>query len=198
MNKLIGITGRTGLNGIAGCGKDTAAKIISEFLGYKIYGFADPLYDMIQAGFGIDGHSEEWQDRVMKNATIPWLSSQERDISLRYLLETLGTAWGRHRISNDIWIKVANKFINDNIEGVIIHDVRFSDEFVWIKEKGGVIIHIIRPNYFGNDATINHPSNIPLPILEDDKVIVNDGSLSDFKKKIKILLEEMNYEFKSN
>ena len=47
---LIGITGRTGNDGIAGCGKDTVAEMISKQTSIPIYGFADPIYDMVKSG----------------------------------------------------------------------------------------------------------------------------------------------------
>ena len=49
---LIGLTGRTGSNEIAGCGKDTVASIICRHLSIQSYGFADPIYDMVKAGEG--------------------------------------------------------------------------------------------------------------------------------------------------
>jgi dephospho-CoA kinase len=50
MKYLIGLTGRTGSNEIARCGKDTVAEMINEFLPLPIYGFSDPIYEMVKTG----------------------------------------------------------------------------------------------------------------------------------------------------
>ena len=177
MKRLIGLTGRTGSNTIAGCGKDTVAEMIAWQTGYSIYGFADPIYAMVKAGFGIDGKSETFQDRVAKASPIPWLSTTKKPISLRRLLETLGTEWGRTHIQEDLWTRVASQFVKDCPTGVIIKDVRFENEVEWLDAEGGTLVHIIRPRYHAPDATVGHPSNIPLPIRSQDKVILNDCDL---------------------
>lgn len=180
---LIGLTGRTGSNEIAGCGKDTVADIICKYLSIKSYGFADPIYDMVKAGFGIDGKSKEWQDRAKKSAPIEWLSA-EKDTSLRCLLETLGTEWGRNMICSDLWTRIAEKRYYESEAGLIIRDVRFENEVDWLDRLGGVLVHIIRPNHFNVEANPNHPSNIPLGIRNCDKVIMNDGSLEELRDRV--------------
>ena len=173
---LIGLTGRTGSNEIAGCGKDTVADIMSRYLSISSYGFADPIYDMVKAGFGIDGRSEEWQDREKKSSAIPWLS-ENRPVSLRYLLETLGTEWGRQLVCSDLWALIAEKRYHESEAGMIVRDVRFPNEVEWLDRLGGTLIHIIRPNHFNPEANPNHPSNQPLPIRSFDKTIMNDSGL---------------------
>ena len=178
-----------GSNTIAGCGKDTVATLIASQTGFAIYGFADPIYAMVKTGFGIDGKSEEFQDRVAKASPIPWLSSEDKPISLRYLLETLGTEWGRNYIHEDLWTRLASKFVRECLTGVIIRDVRFENEVEWLDSEGGILVHIIRPDYHAPDATVGHLSNIPLAIRPRDHVIMNDCSLT--------LLEERVYSFVS-
>lgn len=181
---LIGVTGRTGRGDIAGCGKDTVAEMIRSEIGGVIYGFADPLYNMIQAGFGIDGKSAEWQDRAKKSAAIDWLSSNNKNISLRFLLETLGTEWGRHFVAEDIWTRLAKRALDHFSEGLIIRDLRFENEVEWIKREGGLIVYVIRPDYDDRSATENHQSNTPLSDSCADFIIINNSTLDDLKQKI--------------
>lgn len=150
--------------------------IICRRLSIQSYGFADPIYDMVKAGFGIDGKSKEWQDRGKKSAPIDWLSA-ERDISLRYLLETLGTEWGREMICSDLWARIAEKRYRESEAGLVIRDVRFPNEVDWLDRLGGTLVHIIRSNHFNPEANPDHPSNQPLSIREYDKVIMNDSGL---------------------
>lgn len=189
MKRLIGLTGRTGTNTIAGCGKDTVAAMIALRTGYAIYGFADPLYQMVKAGFGIDGKSDEFQDRLAKAGPIPWLSTEDHPVSLRYLLETLGTEWGRTLIQSDVWLRLASKFVRECSTGVIIKDVRFPNEMEWLESEGGILIHIIRPNYFAPDATEGHPSNVPLPIRNHHKVIMNDFDIDTLRSRVETMCD---------
>lgn len=187
---LIGLTGRTGSNEIAGCGKDTVADIISRYFNISRYGFADPIYEMVKAGFGIDGRSKEWQDREKKSSTIPWLS-ENRPVSLRYLLETLGTEWGREMVCKDLWTRIAEKRYNESEAGMIIRDVRFPNEVDWLDRLGGTLIHILRPNHFNPEANPNHPSNRPLSIRSFDKVINNDSGLDALRVRTLDCLKEI-------
>lgn len=180
---LIGLTGRTGSNEIAGCGKDTVADMISSYLSIPSYGFADPLYEMVKAGFGIDGRSKEWQSRDKKSAPIDWLSV-DKPVSLRSLLETLGTEWGREMVCSDLWARIAEKRYNESEAGLIIRDVRFPNEVDWLDRLGGTLIHIIRPNHFNPEANPDHPSNQPLSIRDFDKVVNNDSGLDVLRVRV--------------
>lgn len=180
---IIGLTGITGANSIAGCGKDTVAEMIRDFTGFEIYGLADPIYAMVKAGFGIDGKDIDHNSREAKNATIPWLS-ENRPVSLRSLLETLGTEWGREMICNDIWLKVAEQFIARAGKGVIIKDIRFPNESDWLNHIGGRLIYIVRPDYFGADATASHASNKPLTGVKIDIPLINDCSLNQLRSRV--------------
>lgn len=138
---------------------------------------------MVKAGFGIDGKNEYWSDRDQKTAAIPWLSL-DRPVSLRTLLETLGTEWGRELVCSDLWVLIAGKRFVESSSGMIVKDVRFRNEQDWLKMMGGTLVHVLRPNYRRMEATGNHPSNIPLSIREGDKVIVNDGTLEDLNMRV--------------
>ena len=188
---LIGLTGRTGSNEIAGCGKDTVAKIICKYLSIKSYGFSDPLYEMIKAGFGIDGKTDEWQDRTRKSSPIDWLSSGDKEVSLRYLLETLGTEWGREMICQDLWTRIAKQKFLESESGLVIRDVRFPNEVDWLDSLGGVLVYIERPNHFNPEANPDHPSNKPLSKRWFDKVIMNDCDLNTLKSRVIQCLREL-------
>lgn len=188
---LIGLTGRTGSNEIAGCGKDTVADMISGCLSIESYGFADPIYDMVKAGFGINGRSKEWQSRDKKSAPIDWLSSDTKSVSLRYLLETLGTEWGRELICQDLWTRIAEKRYLESEAGMIVRDVRFPNEVDWLDRLGGTLIHVIRPNHFNPEANPEHPSNQPLSIRSFDKTIINDCGLDVLKVRVINCLQEI-------
>lgn len=145
-------------------------------MAYQYTGLPIQFTIWLKRGFGIDGKDEFWSTREQKSAAIPWLSI-DRKISLRYLLETIGTEWGRNLICQNLWPTIAAKRFDESLNGFIVKDVRFENERIWLKEMGGTLIHVLRPNYFNSDATVGHPSNVPLEIREGEKVIINDDTL---------------------
>jgi dephospho-CoA kinase len=83
---LIGITGR------ARCGKDTAADYLSANIGFKKYSFAKPIKDAVKDMFGL---TEDHVNGYLKEVVLPDICH-----SPRFLMQTLGTEWGR-KIVND-------------------------------------------------------------------------------------------------
>ena len=67
---------------------------------------------------------------------------------------------------------------------VAITDVRIPDEAIAIKEAGGIIVKINRPDV----PILEHPSEHALDDWDDwDLVIDNDGTLEEFRQKCKAL-----------
>lgn len=186
---IIGLAGRTA-SGAAGAGKTTVANMLTNYIDADIYSFALPLYAMIKAGFGIDGKSNYWQER--KKEQIPWLPD---GVSLRTLYETLGTEWGRQCVCEDVWIRLANEFVKKSErKNVIIDDVRFENEAAWIRSTGGKIVHVLRPDYHKEDATLGHQSNKFLAIHTGDLSLSNIGNLAALNGQVKILAKELFHE----
>ena len=101
-----------------------------------------------------------------------WLQMQHPTLSPRVMLQTLGTEWGREAVSQDIWINLlltqAKTVLHEDgstgywdydpllgptpssssklVRGVVISDVRFSNEFTAIREAGGSVIRVVRPD----------------------------------------------------
>ena len=107
--------------------------------------------------------------------------------SIRYMLQTLGTEWGRNLIHPDIWILEAERRLKqmsnaNDTDGVIITDCRFPNEADKIHEMGGKVIRIVRPNN-PLTATVNsvgvgaaHLSEQGLSSDKIDYTIINDNS----------------------
>ena len=63
----------------------------------------------------------------------------------RYLMQTLGTEWGRDLITPEIWINLWEKEyknLSNHLYDVIVDDVRFPNEVERIHKLGGIIIHL--------------------------------------------------------
>ena len=166
---LIGITGP------ARSGKTTAAAHLANEHGFECYAFADPLRDGIMAIFNL---SPEDLEGEKKELPIGWLGR-----SPRQLMQLLGTEWGRHMISADLWINLAEQNLDclsavfDTVPGFVISDVRFENEADFIRKRGGTIIHLSRADavavnpHISEDGVSRHP---------DDLTLTNDGDLREF------------------
>lgn len=178
LNKLIGICGK------AGSGKDTLAEGLAKIDVYFIYHFADPIKNALNAMFGWG--PVHWTDREWKEKPIDWLG-----VSPRVLAQTLGTEWGRDKIDRDLWLKIAqekwrkasgtavvNTKSNGQIAamGMIIPDVRFENEAQWIRDAGGIVIEVVRPDL--NEEVAAHSSEAGIPDTLIDLRIINNSTIS--------------------
>jgi hypothetical protein len=133
----------------------------------------------------------------------------------RELLQKEGTDIGRVNDRN-IWVKYMsnwiNVFYNRGISNFVINDVRFINEYEYIKNNGGIMIKIIAPNRnnkrlleeSNGDTLIlnrisNHCSECDLDILDHTKydlIIYNDSdnindTLDVLKNKFEMLLNTL-------
>jgi hypothetical protein len=121
-------------------GKSTAALSLVEHHEFTRIAFADPIYRMVAALLNI---SMEAVRRLPKNEPMEALGGQ----TLRYALQTLGTEWGREKISQDLWISTARRSILDHaVPGrpVVIDDLRFDNEYAMLAEIGCLFVRLRR------------------------------------------------------
>lgn len=163
MIRLIGLTGK------AGSGKDTFAGMLNKHVKFEPYSFAGPLKDACCGLFGWTRHQID-HDRDFKEAVDPrWGFSPRRAMQL------MGTEYGRQMLRDDIWIHMAKIRLNETGKaGLLVTDVRFENEATWIREEGGLLIHIERPDL---PAVAAHASEAGVKWEPDDVVITNSGSL---------------------
>ena len=109
-------------------------------------------------------------------------------ISLRTIMQYIGTNIFRNMISRDIWIdmtiKHAERLLHD-YEYCIIGDVRFRNECNAIKENNGIVIKIDR----NNDNNINHESEII--DFKCDYIINNNSSKEDLFNNILSIIKSL-------
>lgn len=131
-----------GFAGKAHSGKDFSADhIIQEYPNLKIakVAFADAVRDMVRPIFDVD----DIYRRGSKEDPIDGFG-----VSLREILQSLGTDWGRHMISEDIWVKILDKRVAEryaDYDVVIVSDIRFDNERDYVINGGGKVIRIVDP-----------------------------------------------------
>ena len=181
------------ITGSARAGKNTLGEfILSEYSGY-LYGFADPIRAML-AQINVDMNTQYYKDHKEEN--VPWLGK-----SPRQLMQTLGTEWGRNMINPDIWVNPAKEYFKKYGPGMIITDLRFENEAKWVREAGGLIIHIMKPLQLDKHGypvvKKEHESEQGIKFDYTDIAIVNGGTLEDLQQKAKqihLWSEEPDYE----
>lgn len=170
-----------GLVGSAGCGKDTVRQILEQDHGYTGFAFADPLRAMIKALLHHCGHTSEWMDnRLMKEQPIPNLGA-----SYRHLAQTLGTEWAHQCMGRDFWIRCADaSFQLAKRRGerhIVFSDVRFQPEADWVRQRGGVLWRIHRPQA---EPVHPHVSESAGRLIDCDLTLDNSGTLQQLWSKV--------------
>jgi hypothetical protein len=176
IHPVIGIAGR------ARAGKSTAAELLLRMgAGKYLYSFADPLRAMLKAGLGIDLDNPYWAMR--KEDPMPEFGGH----SPRALLQSLGTEWGRQMVDSNLWLTLAAKALRQRGPGMIIADVRFDNEARWVRNIGGVLLHIER----GKAPPVRaHASEAGVQQLPGDVRIFNESSLDSLHVGLAKLFRE--------
>lgn len=166
-----------GLCGAAGCGKTTIAEGLRDRHGFKILSFADPLYDAVSVITGVP--VERLKDRAVKEVELAGIGK-----SPRFLLQTLGTDWGRRMIDENIWVNAAMARVADD-EDVVIADVRFDNEADAIRDRGGRVLYVIRPGWQClMAAEASHASERGVSIEKIDGYLTNDGTVDQLLEQV--------------
>jgi energy-coupling factor transporter ATP-binding protein EcfA2 len=184
-----------GLVGPKGSGKSTVAKAICHMAGKAYHGgprgiivsFADPLRDMVKAGLGINYEN-------MTNPDMKELPIDDYGKSARFILQTLGTEWGRKTIHPDIWANAWKRKVlkeASTSDAVIVSDdVRFQNEADIIRGMGGKLIRVYRD---GMEFTGEHASELEGAKIECDASFHNVAPVSshEFVERIHFLLDRV-------
>ena len=167
-----------GLTGLAGSGKDTAARFLSDALEARgrrtrLMAFADPIRQALLA-MGVP--SSYIFDRDLKEMDVPGFAA-----SYRKLAQTLGTEWGRQMIDPNVWVRVLETRLmglQRKPDVLIITDVRMQNEADWITSRGGIIVRVERK---GLRSVRPHSSEEGLKHW--DTVLDNDGDLVNLRAR---------------
>lgn len=186
-----------GFSGKIGSGKDSAATFLMQAIEkydlpeYTRYAFARPLKEASSFMFGWT--MDQIEDRTFKEAVDP-----EWGFTPRRAMQLLGTEFGR-ALKPTLWLDFASKALKrsreDGWAGLIVTDVRFENEAQWIRDQGGLLIHVTREEdtkpktWFRRllDKLVKpkvHASEIMPAFVEGDFKIYNTKSLEALKEKM--------------
>lgn len=171
-----------GISGKIGSGKDTVTEIIIEILRKYNYTcehrkFSTRLKEVVAA---LTNTTYRLQNSHKgKDTKDPYLG-----YSYGQLQQIVGTTL-RENISNDIWVNLSSYPSNSNF--LIFSDVRFPNEYHFIKSKGGLILRVngdplnVRSK---SSRDLNHISENSLDNFQFDTVFENNSSLEDLKNQV--------------
>lgn len=162
------------LSGKKGCGKSTVAEYLEREHAFQRISYASPGREMLKAL----GLTDLDFSPLNKETPIEWLSGV-RDVTPRYLMQTLLSDWGREQVHPDIWaMVVSHKIRNSGKNNVVIDDLRFDNEAERLAEDFGKenvrILRIVRPGLVDN-ALSQHPSEKGVSKFLISASIVNGG-----------------------
>lgn len=163
-------------------GKTTVANYLAEH-GYVCVSLAEPIKAMTEVflhQFGFDAEEATHAVQYAKGTLVP-----ELGLTVRQLLQTLGTEWGRTCLHPDVWVMTWSQRVHALLatgHRVVCDDVRRCNEASAIRIHGGQLWRVTRPSI---TRTTNHISEGELDTYPDfDVHCVNDGTLAELHRRI--------------
>lgn len=173
-----------GIAGPARAGKNEAANVLKQKLGFHEFSFASPMRNLVMDLMGISSLEEL---DVVKELPCELFGGK----SPRKFLQLLGTEFGRNMISESVWvdacIQKAMRYKNS-----VISDVRFNNEAEAIINQGGKIIRVLRPQ----GKTIEENSHSSEAGIDDRLIsvnVINDSTLANYHLQIYKIVKGFEY-----
>jgi hypothetical protein len=196
-----------GLSHRAKHGKDTVANAIIAARGKKYsiekIAFADKLREEVNEAFETAGNWLGVFMFVKKLGAPDWVvydpngevTEQYPYGKQRTLLQWWGTEYRRAQDSY-YWVKELQRKVRaSTAQVVLITDMRFQNEFSWVKSQGGITVKVEREGF---DNGINdHPSEHQLDNAEFDATILHGEGQVDHLKQCGVELFDMIVGWKS-
>lgn len=178
-----------GLCGKKFSGKSTFGKYVKDKYNFKIYSFGESLKKSLKEIFYF---TDEEVNGNKKEVINDYWGLTPREIMQFFGTELMREQFGNKfpNIGDKIWIKsleykLINDINNNNVNKIIIDDVRFNNEIIWIKEFG------LKYNFKTFIININNNSNIN---ISNNKEFINNKSDEKFINH-KSELEKLNFEY---
>lgn len=161
------MSGLLAITGPAGSGKTTVGDMLVS-KGWHRVKLAGPLKAMCRA----IGMTDEMIEGSLKETPIDWLGGK----TPRYVMQTLGTEWGRDLIDHDLWVRLGRNEIISHLErgrNVVVDDLRFENERKVIMDLEGAVLRLE-----GRGGIGGHRSEQTLPA---HIIFQNNGSPEDLQ-----------------
>lgn len=162
-------------------GKSTVARLLHNATGYEVRSFATPLKKMVCALVGCTMDDLEDYD-YKENTEVPehlWAYCANGKHTIRALMQGLGDLMRKE--NPDVFIECTLNSKDD----FLVSDCRFPNEAKAVKERGGIVIKVVRPDAKAKD---NHQSETRIDEIESDYTIWNDSTLENLVANVDSLV----------
>jgi len=187
-----------GLNGWPSAGKDTVAGILVEELGYRQYALADKVREALYLVNPLVGAGGDLRVRDVVDLH-GWDKAKRHLVfgtEIRQLMQRVGTESARTVFGADVWVNTLSSAIDRDLRidptdpprGVVVSDVRLTNEAEWVIARGGVVVRIERT---GIGPVNNHASEALLPVALVGATLGNNGSLVELRAAVLHLAEKL-------
>jgi len=169
MRKLVGL-----YSSAPQSGKSTVAQWLCKEHGYVVVPFAQTLKEALIPILVALGHTETDAKQLVTYDKHTYLPDVR--LSVRQLLQTLGTEWGRQCVHPDLWLMCWKKRI-EAYENVVVDDVRFPNEADLVRSLGGSMWLVQRETSAQLSGHSSEGSLNAYPYF--DQIVKNRGSLDE-------------------
>lgn len=186
-----------GIHGIAGAGKDTICDIIADIYPTvtERIPFAEPVKEAAATFLDVSREQIDlWKNdpniriQVVENRSTVQQEIHS-DLTMRHVLRLIGHE-GRRIFGEDIWLNlnIGNQARTFHWEKIcVITDVRYENEAECIRNMGGFVVHVVRPEIDRPD----HGSEAGIPEELIDYTIHNDKGLEELEMATRTLLADI-------
>lgn len=175
-----------GLTGLAGSGKDEAAKALVA-QGWKRDAFADRMRTALLAlnpiiAFDVERYGPETGECIVMERLaviverLGWDRAKREYDEVRRLLQKFGTEAGREIHGEDCWVDALFADWDALRSPLVVTDVRFNNEANAIRARGGKVVRITRPGV--EPLPGNHASEAGVSASFIDYEISNVGTIA--------------------
>lgn len=180
---------RIGISGKARTGKDTVASMLRELLCpdvmmYRSYALANPIKEMTKIMFPFADNECLYGPSEKRESLIdPYLYGE---LTYRQVLLDIGKL-GRKYNSN-VWLAKLDMdlAVNESKRLYTCNDVRFIDEFGFLKERGFHMIRILR-NECRQIDDVSELEQDGIPNGAFDDIIYNNDTVSELRKTVETI-----------
>lgn len=177
---IVGVTGR------AQHGKDTVGQRLVERFGFEQFGFASALKELalrvnpyVPLGHPYPTVFMQLTDVVRDYG---WERAKQTK-EVRRVLQELGTGV-RDTVGQASWVRALSvELLEKRPSRAVITDLRFPNEADFIRESGGWLLRVTRPD-FNNGVDPSHPSEAAVAGLHVDFELVNSGSIEQLHELV--------------
>lgn len=183
-----------GLTGLKRSGKDTIGNYLVENHKFIRLAFADSLKDACKIIFGFSDdqlHGDELKETIDAN----WKHTP------REILQKVGCELFRdtlpnvcNNISNDIWIRSVERklhnYIKQGFTRFVITDVRFPNEYDFVKSLKGIMINVNRAS--ASNVLDVHQSETEINKLKCDIDIDNNSTIHELHNKVNKIIKNIS------